>query len=77
METLFTGLKNKRKLEKQKKEAKIICDFMNFLDIGIGIKFYIEQGLDGGEKGLLPVEMNPEQIDKLLIGFYEALDGKK
>ncbi len=77
METIFMELIDKRKLKKRKKEVKVVCDFLEFLKLGIGMKFYIEQNLDGEEKGLMPVEMNPEQIDKLLLGFYEALDGKK
>ena len=76
MKTLFTELVNKRKLEKRKKEVTVVCDFLNFLNV-MDFKFYHQENLENGEKGLLPVEMNPEQIDKLLLGYYEALDGKK
>jgi len=77
MKTLFTELVDKLKLEKQKKEVRVVCDFIEFLKVGVGMKFYVEQNLDNGENGLLPVEMNPEQIDKLLIEFYKTLEGKK
>lgn len=71
------NVKEKRKLEKQKKDVRIICDFLEFLKLGVGMKFFIEQDLGNDEKGLLSIDMNPEQIDGLLLEFYKVLDGKK
>ena len=76
MMTIFKELINKRELEKRKKEVRVVCDFMNFLKFGVGMKFYVEQDLGNDEKGVLEIGMVPEQIDKLLLEFYEVLDGK-
>lgn len=77
MRTIFKELIDKRRLEQRRKDVKSICDFMNFLKLGVGFKFYVEQDLGNDEKGMLEIDMVPEQIDQLLIEFYKALDSKK